>query len=436
MPDRLTDKDKQGYLDRALRAADWFVRTQLGQWRRRAHLGDERLVWDDEYFAAPNFEGERDPSKDWSRDRGIAFNADRGRFLYYYYMPDGRYVPGLNWTMGRALFVLTEAHKITGQAGYLQSAQFGGKYIEALCVTDPHYPAALGAIRELTAQGIICGALDGAQAASGLLMLERLDGQANWLRLGRMFCDYVLRHWTADGGLPSVARLHPEEKVTRRDGSCIGLCTVIPLWHLYKRTGEEKYLAPVLWAADRIVDVYQRPDGALWTVPPDRIDPARPPEPNHHHGIGQGEERFLLRNDDCTMLLLLTAMEATGKPKYRDAAVAYARWIVTQTPTERPYCVFPVQANHVLDVARQCGADHSEWVLDHLNDRVLALQVTGSGDERADGGFRGEDEQGEGGVFGGTSLDYVVTRTTCYAAGTLFRLSGRGGGSGFSVAGV
>ncbi|KKL99283.1 hypothetical protein LCGC14_1815970 [marine sediment metagenome] len=51
-------------------------------------------------------------------------------------------------------------------------------------------------------------------------------------------------------------------------------------------------------------------------------------------------------------------------------------------------------------------------------------------------GCRGEDEEGDTGVYGGDSLDYVVTRTTCYSAGTLFRLSGQGTGAGFSVFGL
>ena len=86
-------------------------------------------------------------------------------------------------------------------------------------------------------------------------------------------------------------------------------------------------------------------------------------------------------------------------------------------------------------MAQAGGEDHSQWILDHL-DPLLALQVADGDDPRALGGFRGEDEQGDGGVFGGTSLDYVVTRVTCYAAGTLFRLSGRGTGAGFSVPGL
>ena len=57
-------------------------------------------------------------------------------------------------------------------------------------------------------------------------------------------------------------------------------------------------------------------------------------------------------------------------------------------------------------------------------------------DPKADGGFRGEDEEGNAGIFGGTALEYVVTRVTCYMAGVLLRLSGKGYGAGFSVFGM
>jgi hypothetical protein len=438
VPAKLTDNDRKRFLDHALRAADWFVRTQLGQWRPFADAGDDRLVDDDHYFAAETFEGHRNKARPWTESRGIAFNTDRGRFLYYYYMPDGRHVPGLNWTMGRALFVLAEAYKITAENRYRESAEFGAKYIAALQVIDPHYEKAVGAMRELTPQGIVGGCLDGAQAASGLLMLERVTGQANYLRLGTAFCDFLVRNFSTERGLPTRVTLWPEERVGhgRNDEwgqSCIQNGVAIPLWHLFRRTGEDRYLKPVLWAADRILEC-QRPDGALNTCRD--ISKRKPPTPNHHHGIGEGDERYVLRNDDGIVVLILGAYEATGQKKYLDAAVAYARWIVSTTPGERPFCVFPVQANNVLDVGKVAGIDFSEWVLDHLQARVLDLQVSDSGDAKADGGFRGEDEQGEGGVFGGTSLDYVVTRTTCYAAGTLYRLSGKGTGAGFSVLGL
>ncbi len=392
--------DRKAFLGGALKAADWFVNSQLG--------GD-----------------------------GPAWDADRGRFLYYYFMPEGRHVPGINWVQGRALSVLSEAYKLTNEARYLEAAELGARYIAALQVTDPHYEKARGAIRERVPQDGFSGVLDGAQAATGLLMLERVTSNAAHLRRGRAFCDFVMRHFSTTGGLPVSADLYPAEKVVHEAGpehDCIGKCTAIPVWHLRGRTGEEKYLAPVLWCADRILEC-QRGDGAmLWLR--DVASAEEVPEPNQHWGRGEGEDRFILRNDDGIVVVVLAAFQATGEAKYLDAAVAYADWIAGNEPHERPFCGFPIQASNVLDIGEASGRDYSGWVLDNLDAHLLQLQVVGSGNKLAEGGFRGEDEENEGGIFGGRSLDYVSTRTTCYAAGTLFRLSGQGTGAGFSVAGL
>ncbi|MFW6107863.1 MAG: hypothetical protein ACOC70_01560 [bacterium] len=397
----VSGRDRTMYLDRALKAADWYVNSQLNQ----CEYGDE-------------------------------WHADRGRFLYHYYMPEKKHTPGINWTQGRALFVLSEACKITGDERYRDAAELGYRYVAALQVMDPGYPQIAGAIKEETPQCSRCGALDGAQAASGLLMFEKVTGNADALRRARAFCDYLLRHFDDESGLPALAYVYPEEKVVHVGGyarHAIGQCTAIPCWHLYRRTGEEKYLEPVVWGADFILDC-QRDDGAFHNVKD--IARAEPPRPNHHEGRGEGDHRYVLYNDDGMIVIILAAHLATGDDRYLDAAVRYADWIVGQPVEERPFCAFPVRANTVLDVGRLAGKDYSAWVLDHLQEHVLDLQVEGSGDPKAEGGFRGEDEEDEGGIYGGTSLDYVTNRVTCYAAGLLFRLSGRGTGAGFSPWGL
>jgi len=108
--------------------------------------------------------------------------------------------------------------------------------------------------------------------------------------------------------------------------------------------------------------------------------------------------------------------------------VRYADWITAQEAMPvRPFVAFPVQANNVWDIGKVAGRDYSGWIGRHLESRSFALQVAGTGDARADGGFRGEDEEGDAGIYGGEGTDYVVTRSTCYHAGLLFRLCGQFG---------
>lgn len=394
----LTPDVQELFLQRALKAADWFVNSQLGSHR-----------------------------PDW--------NADRGRFMYYYYMPEKKHVPGLNWTMGRALFVLSEAYKLTGNATYRESAELGAAYIAALQVMDPHFKKAVGCIKESIPQTNWTSVLDAAQAASGLLMLHAVTGDERYARRAKAFGDFLLRNNKPEkGGLPSRIEYEPEEKILYIHADVtMHHCSAMPLWHLYRLTNDAAYLSPVIAAADFVL-ARQREDGALYY----RTDPqaAGIPKINHHEGRGEGDDVYVLRNDDAIMVVVLAAYEATQEPRYIEAAVRYARWIMNNAPTERPYCAFPVQANNVLDIGKASGNDWSDWVMKHLDLHLLDRQVLGGDDPVAEGGFRGEDEEDEGGIFGGTSLDYVTTRMTCYSAGTLLRLSGKGTGAGFSVQGL
>lgn len=400
MAGRISDKDSKRYLERALMAAEWFVNSQTGTDTHR-------------------------------------FNADRGRFLYYYFIPEKKHVPGINWTQGRALFVLSEAYSLTKDKRFLESAEFGARYVAALQIMDPFHGAVVGAIRERIPQDGYCGVLDGAQAATGLLMLEKVTGKTDYLRRVQAFCDFLLRHFSPEEGMPDFVDLDADPQVGFRpeaDWSCIKHCSAITLWHLFRRTGNERYLPPLIYAADHILKC-QRSDGAFNNCSDIRTF-KHEPKPNHHWGRGEGDDRYLLRNDDGIVTVVLAAHQHTGNKRYLDAMVAYADWIVENEPHERPFCGFPIQADNVLDIGRAAGKHYSQWVLDNLDEHLLKLQVTDSDDLKAKGGFRGEDEEDEGGIFGGASLDYVPTRTTCYAAGTLFRLSGKGTGSGFSVHGL
>jgi hypothetical protein len=393
----LTARDRVRYLKHALKAADWFVNTQMRPARRE--------------------------------------NTDLGRFLYYYFMPEKRPLPGINWTMGRALFVLADAYKITRDKRYLESAELGARYLFAMQPVDPYYAKTCGTFREYLPQGNWGGILDGAQAASGLLMLYHATRNPDYLRRGRAFGDFLLRTCRRDVGFPQGVEYYPDRVIHPKSAlekCCIAECSAIPLWHLYNITRERKYLPPIVAAADRILP-FQRDDGAMLAYRGvKRFDKLNP---NQHCGRGEGGERLVLRNDDGIVVVMLAAYKITGHRKYLDAMVHYADWIVANEPHERPFCGFGIQAANVLDIGKVAGKDYTPWVVENVAKHCLSLQISGTGDTKADGGFCGEDEEDEGGIYGGKSKDYIPTRTTCYQAAALFRLSGRGTGTGFSVFG-
>ncbi|HHN47034.1 MAG TPA: hypothetical protein ENN09_06285 [Planctomycetes bacterium] len=187
-------------------------------------------------------------------------------------------------------------------------------------------------------------------------------------------------------------------------------------------------------SAERVIRC-QREDGGIYLS--DDITKVKMPAFNHHWGLGKTfEDKCLLRNDDGIVTLVLAAYKATGKERYLDAMVKYADWTIANGPHERPYSAFGIQAANVLDIGRMAGHSYADWVLDNLDKHCLKLQALKTSDPMADGGFRGEDEEGDAGIFGGHALDYVTNRTTCYMAGLLFRLSGKGTGAGFSVWGL
>ncbi len=391
----ISDKDAKLYLDRALRAADWFVNSQF--------RGD--YVW----------------------------MGDNCRFLYYYFMPKKKMVPGLNWTHGRAQFVLSEAYRIAGHKRYLEAMELGARYMRALQPLDPYYPITYGSIHEEIPQAPRGGVLDGAQAASGFLGLYHATGNPDYLRRGRAFCEFLLRTWRPDVGLPVWAEYFPE-RVEYWQGSmgCIHQASAIPLWHLHNITGEGQFVPPLVDAADRILRC-QREDGGINYI--EDIRTVKDVPLNHHWGLGEGDEKYLLRNDDGIVVVVLAAYKITGDRKYLDAMVRYADWTIANEPHVRPYNAFGIQAANVFDIGKVAGKDYLPWILANLKAHCLDLQVLKTGDPKADGGFCGEDEEGNAGIFGGKATDYVPTRNTCYMAGLLFRLSGAGTGTGFSVFG-
>jgi hypothetical protein len=153
--------------------------------------------------------------------------------------------------------------------------------------------------------------------------------------------------------------------------------------------------------------------------------------------VGQGRQKYFLRNDDAICVVVLAAYAITGEKRYLDAMVRYADWTVANEPVgERPYCAFGQQGANVWEIGKVAGKDYTGWIEKHLEAKCFKYQVAGTGEPRADGGFCGEDEEGNAGIFGGKATDYVPTRNTCYMALLLFRLSGKGYGSGFSYFGL
>ena len=83
------------------------------------------------------------------------------------------------------------------------------------------------------------------------------------------------------------------------------------------------YADLVIDAADRVL-AWRREDGALNCIAGEIADMPEPPF-NHHWGFGEGDDKFILRNDDGVVVVVLAAYRITGDSRYLDAMVVAPR---------------------------------------------------------------------------------------------------------------
>ena len=130
MTRELTEGQRQGYLDAALRAADWFVAGQLCQYRPMAAQGDSRQWRDNDVLP-----GGGDASVPWTEGKGRMWDANRGRFPYYYFMPGGKHIgTGSTGVVTVTYPVAVGAHdlllSITGRTGRVTQFSLKGLTVD------------------------------------------------------------------------------------------------------------------------------------------------------------------------------------------------------------------------------------------------------------------------------------------------------------------
>jgi len=152
-----------------------------------------------------------------------------------------------------------------------------------------------------------------------------------------------------------------------------------------------------------------------------------------HHCEKEG--RHVVLNDDGSGAAMLFGARLLKTPVYLQAAEKMAQWMMTQTRPVNVACSLPSRLCFIMDVYRQTGqGEYFSYVLSRLKE-VLDLQVLRSADPCVKGGFRGEDEGGEGYVKGGDKMDFVTTRVSAYSALLLFKLISKDWSTGYSAFG-
>jgi len=354
----------------ALAAADWYVNSQVRM---------QKPYWD----------------------------ANHGRHIYNRHIPTGRTVLGISWTMGRAIMVLGAAYELTGQQKYLDSARLAASYILNLQVMDPREPRAYGAIREEIPQVAHVNCRDSAEAAAALMHLYRLTGDEEYLYRTRLWANWFLANCLDETGWPFFS-FYIYENRRILDGKFFQYGGIFPFIYLYKATGIHTYLERGVVAFTNIfLQRYLRPDGAIKSSEAD----------GHHAGAGGTAV-----NDDGCGCALIATYQLTSDQRCLDASVRYGDWLSRQ-PVPDSFGGRGIRAMTLYDLATVTGEKKYRDAADRLLETLLPLQVLDADDPAVRGAFRGEDEPIEW-YDGKSPEDFVVNRTTAYAALACFRCHG------------
>lgn len=377
------------FLTAALKAADWFVNSQVTM---------KRPQWD----------------------------ANHGRFIYTYCIPAKLKILGLSWTQGRGIITELAAWEATGDGKYLKSAIQAGEYIKHLQIMDPRDPRTFGIIREEVPGSWYMNTRDGLEAALGLLYLHRATGDGEWLHRARVFGDWFLSQAFDEksGWAPASVSLAASENPHLPGHSfCLG-GGIYFFALLAKATGDSKYLDRAFRPmARRLADEYVRDsDGAILVSPKSGRGDVR----IGHHEVGDRRYAGLALNDDACGLSVLVAHRELGEARYLDLATKYGELMLRDEYPLPAHAAGPLRALTLAELSRATGEEkYAAFAAGRIAPTFLPSQVGGTGDPDVDGAFRGEDEDpGWYGPKGAGPLDFVNTRVTAYAASALFKLDG------------
>lgn len=346
-------------------------------------------------------------------------DANRGRFVRNYDQATGYTSLTSNWQTGTAAMALLAVHRRTGDAKYLEAADFAGHYLMSLQImdqSDRYY----GAIREITPQSIEFSPRDCVSAAWALVWLYNFTGNETYLRRAVLFADFHLKYCMCEGWpLNSCFMDNALGDYYERDSFQSG--TGLFYYDLFMACGDARYIAQGMRPiADNYCQYFIREDGSLvqgreiftWQ------EKASAAEQKHVH------LQMHMFNDDFGTPMLQAAADIFKDEKYRLAALRFVKWLAVNLPV---HCDF---AHSAVPMATMYFNDFGNYYADRelLNaskwavEALLKMQYVSTGDSKLDGAFHGSYEGPDGALDGGKRC--VNNRTTSYALIALIRLAG------------
>jgi hypothetical protein len=331
----MTNKDK--YKMAALKAADWFVRSQIVE---------KRPNWD----------------------------ANNGRFPYHVHFPSGYITMGLNWTMARAIMVLLSAYKLSGKKVYLESAERATSYNKSLQILDKRSPH-FGSIHEETPQSPYCYPRDAIECVQGYLMQYRFTGDKDLLYRADIYLKWYLKNavhlfpgkgkWIIpevrfDGALPRLT----EAGAYQSGGGQV-------FYNAYLITKNNAYKRGCLLLADSYCK-------------------------NWLANSSSGAEWHMGANDDGGAITLLCAYKLTRNEMYINTVTASMDKFIRNGYVDENRAGLPCTINTMLELGKIIGHDRYRGTLDKLLVMLLKRQDKCGGfkgeDENTDWYVKGADK--------------------------------------------
>ncbi|MFH1761884.1 MAG: hypothetical protein ABIA63_12365, partial [bacterium] len=330
---------------RILKAADWFVNSQVVQ---------KKPYWD----------------------------ANHGRYLYNRHIKSGTTVLGINWSCARGIMVALSAYELTGKARYLNSAKMAGDYLKALQIIYPDNDKIDGSIAEQVPQSIITGTRDAVEAADAFLFIYRITGEREYLDRATMWAQWFFKNIKSKGWPSGYFKLYSKNSY-KKSGLFLQAADAMFFFHLYKATGQKAYVKNTFpFLLNALKEKHFRNDGALIS---DRFA-------CHHTGMGRNKTNIVLNDDGCGVALLCDY--AVNKERsVLDLCLSYGNYLISQKMPLGIYSAFPIQAIYLAELSKISGnPSYIEFVESNLK-HLIDLQVLSHKYPNIKGAFRGEDEE-------------------------------------------
>ncbi|MCE9616163.1 MAG: hypothetical protein K8T26_17965 [Lentisphaerae bacterium] len=343
------------------------------------------------------------------------WDANTGRFPYHVHLVTNEYFLSTSWNTARTVQGLLAAYQVLGDAAYLEAAERGLDYVKSLQVFTPEFPHARGAFIEETPLGDHTAARDGMECAQALLAHHAATGNRVSLQRAGAFLDWLDKEYHSRCWPMGYFYLTDARKPGTLTGNIrfIFSAGAIPLVQGAVFTGKRRYVTHVaVPMLEEMLEQHQRADGAF---------EYRAPGADHHVPIPGDPTVY---NDDGVGVALLCAWRATGRKRYRDAAVAYGTWWLTRDLAALPptYAMLPSLGIFMTDLARATGDAAYARFLDAIADRIFSLQILRDERPLVAGAFRGEDMAPRYRA-GSDAGDFISLRSTSYGLIVLAKLA-------------